>query len=311
MSTPGTPEVSVVIPLYNKARTISRTLQSVQAQTLADWECVIVDDGSTDGSGDVVARFGDPRFRVVRQANAGPGRARNTGAREAVSPFLTFIDADDEWHPGYLAHQVERLRAEPDVAASVTGHERPGTTFDGRKIFADAGIQRGRWNLDTKLPAEKMKVAIDFMHSGATAVRREIFLENGGYFDRNRCTYGEDTWIWLRIAAQYTLWRDPEPLSLYNVEDSELGMGRKTAPPPWPMLTHPDFFTAGMNGATRSYLKRVFGYYALIASERLAKDGRKRDALRLIGRHWRGLLLKTPQARRLRGRLWRHFLGGS
>src|SRR5437868_12130431 len=122
------PEISVVIPLYNKERFIARALQSVFAQTFRDLEVIVIDDGSTDRSLEVVARFSDPRLRVIRQANAGPGAARNRGARESTSEFIAFLDADDELLPEFLEQNLSNLKANPrctmSLCAFLEGPER-------------------------------------------------------------------------------------------------------------------------------------------------------------------------------------------
>src|SRR5947209_3795753 len=101
--------VSVIIPLYNKAPYVRRTLDSVRAQTFADYEVIVVDDGSTDGGAAVVEGFGDPRFRLIAQPNAGPGAARNRGLAEAGGEFVAFLDADDEWLPTFLERSLALL----------------------------------------------------------------------------------------------------------------------------------------------------------------------------------------------------------
>lgn len=90
------PRISVIIPLYNKEKSIARTIESILKQTLQDFELVIVDDGSTDNSVDIVRGFNDDRIVLVQQKNAGPGAARNTGVRNAKADWIVFLDADDE-----------------------------------------------------------------------------------------------------------------------------------------------------------------------------------------------------------------------
>ena len=119
------PRMSVIIPLYDKARTIGRALDSVLAQTFDDFELIVVDDGSRDDGPSIVAACGDPRIRLIRQSNAGPGAARNRGAAEARTDILAFLDADDAWRPTYLeaAHRVlgEDMEYSVFVSAYETG----------------------------------------------------------------------------------------------------------------------------------------------------------------------------------------------
>jgi len=117
------PLVSVIIPLYNKRNQIAHTLDCVLKQSFRDWEAIIVDDGSTDGSADVVMRFDDPRIRMARQENAGVSAARNRGIEEARGEFVAFLDADDEWKPDYLSTQVAMTEKYPGCAVFATNYE--------------------------------------------------------------------------------------------------------------------------------------------------------------------------------------------
>jgi len=103
------PEVSVVIPLYNKAPYIARALASVITQTCQDFEVIVIDDGSTDGGAEIVRRLDDTRIRVIRQENRGVSAARNRGIESARTDFIAFLDADDEWTPTHL-EALLRLR---------------------------------------------------------------------------------------------------------------------------------------------------------------------------------------------------------
>ena len=105
--------VSVIVPTYNRADTIKRAIASVQAQTFQDWELIVVDDGSTDDTASVLAGL-DPRLVLIRQENQGISGARNTGLLNAKSPYMAFLDSDDEWLPHHLELCIGFLRAFPE-----------------------------------------------------------------------------------------------------------------------------------------------------------------------------------------------------
>ncbi len=107
------PAVSVIIPAYNRADTIVRSLKSVVAQSFTDWEAIVVDDGSKDDSAGMATGL-DPRIRVIRQENQGLSAARNTGVAAAAGEYISFLDSDDEWLPHHLEICIGFLRAYPD-----------------------------------------------------------------------------------------------------------------------------------------------------------------------------------------------------
>jgi glycosyltransferase involved in cell wall biosynthesis len=107
-------DVSIVLPTFNRADVIGRAIASVRAQTFEDWELLIVDDGSTDGTAALVAELDDERIRLIPQANAGVYVARNNGLRHAQGRFITFLDSDDAWLPHFLALTIAFLRHAPD-----------------------------------------------------------------------------------------------------------------------------------------------------------------------------------------------------
>lgn len=115
--------ISIVIPLYNKEKQIAHTLQSVFNQTFQDFEIVIVDDGSTDGSVAEVAKYSDSRIRLIHQRNAGVSTARNRGIEEAKYDLIAFLDADDEWKPEYLATQYHLYQKYPDCSVFACNYE--------------------------------------------------------------------------------------------------------------------------------------------------------------------------------------------
>ena len=102
--------VSIILPTYNRADFISKALDSVLAQTYENWECVIVDDGSTDHTDEVLAAYGDTRFICLRQDNQGVSGARNSGVGASRGEVIALLDSDDEWLPGKLATQLAYMR---------------------------------------------------------------------------------------------------------------------------------------------------------------------------------------------------------
>ena len=117
------PLVSCIVPTYNGEAYLGEALESILAQTYHRIEVIVADDGSTDATAEVAARYG-PRVRVAAQANAGPAAARNLGLRAASGPFVAFLDQDDLWHPEKLTRQMARFEARPELDVSVAHVQR-------------------------------------------------------------------------------------------------------------------------------------------------------------------------------------------
>lgn len=127
------PRVSIVVPAYNAAGVITATIQSVLASTFTDFELIVLDDGSTDGTADIVRSFDDSRVRLVRHTNRGMSATRNAGLAMSRSEFVALLDADDVWHPQKLALQVALLEQQPEVDLCFTEfqtwHGEPAEEF--------------------------------------------------------------------------------------------------------------------------------------------------------------------------------------
>jgi len=204
------PRVSVIIPTYNYARFIEQAIESVLVQSYRDFEIIVVDDGSTDNTEEVVAKF-DNRVHYIRQANRGPNAARNTGIRAARGEFIAFLDADDLWLPEKLALQIELAAARPEA----------GLIYGGILLF-DSATQAviGYAPLSRLHEGWVMRhLYMDqFVTSPTPLIRREVF-EQVGIFDE-RCMRSDDWDMWLRIAASYQFALVPKPLALYRVHKS-------------------------------------------------------------------------------------------
>ncbi len=204
------PKVSVVIPAYNAEQFIREALDSVLAQTYRDFEVLVVDDGSTDSTREIVASYGEP-VRCIEQANAGPSAARNRGVREARGELIAFLDADDLWMPEKLAEQAPLFDAEGRVGLVYCQAERIGA--DGRILTTP------------DRPKPEGKVFEDFLRrnhcptSGAV-VRRECFAQCGGF--REDMSQAEDWHLWLRIARRYEFRAVQRPLVRHRVHPGGL-----------------------------------------------------------------------------------------
>jgi glycosyltransferase involved in cell wall biosynthesis len=189
------PGVSIVIPACNAGQFIAEAIDSVLAQTFTDFEVIVVDDGSTDDTREVVARFTDHRLRYVYQDHAGVSAARNAGIRQAQGRYIAFLDADDWWLPHKLALQVQILDACSEVGLVYCGAYR---VRNGRVISKF----RARYRGDVFKPLlvrgnEKVMAG----SASAVIIRKECFEQVGGFDEE--CFAAEDWEMWLRLAARY------------------------------------------------------------------------------------------------------------
>jgi len=148
------PKVSIVMPTFNRADTIGRAIASVRAQTFVDWELIIVDDGSTDGTADAVSGI-DPRIKVLRQENQGCYVARNAGMHGSTGRFITFLDSDDEWMPFFLELTVGFLEAFPS--------EHMVMTEFVEKTGPGPGVRHDHSEVATKFPRMAAQVGSRLM----------------------------------------------------------------------------------------------------------------------------------------------------
>jgi glycosyltransferase involved in cell wall biosynthesis len=192
------PQVSVILPVYNREACVERAVRSVLEQTFRSFELVVVDDGSTDGTRRVLDRFGSA-IRVIEQEHAGAYAARNHGARQARAELLAFADSDDAWFPQLLALEVPLMRR-PEVglvfadAVHVTSPE-PGAGRTGRTCFQVSPPRRGR-------VAAEFAWA-NFVPTCTALVRRRCFDEVGGFSEASEIS--SDYLTWYRIALHHEL----------------------------------------------------------------------------------------------------------
>lgn len=196
--------ISVVIPLYNKAQSITHTLDSVLAQTYTDYEVVVVNDGSTDGSGEVVIQYikdnpqSQSTIHIIHKPNGGVCSARNRGIREAKGEYIALLDADDQWDKEYLAEQVRMIKDFPDAAMWGINFAELSHGQLIRKLAT--GLPDGYRGYVEHYFEMKGRVS-DLFCSSSVVIRKEVF-DKVDYFDE-RIKYSEDIDMWYRIIANY------------------------------------------------------------------------------------------------------------
>jgi glycosyltransferase involved in cell wall biosynthesis len=207
------PTVSVILPTYQRAWCLARSLASVLGQTYADFELIVVDDGSTDGTAGVVAGFADPRVRYVRlESNRGAGAARNAGARRANGRFLAFQDSDDEWMPAKLERHL--------CAFETCGADVAVVYSDMERIPRDGDV---RYHLSPSLtPGVLLDPVTRFyqvckLGIQSTVIRRECFEEVGGFDEAFPAL--EDLELFIRLSRRVRFHHLQEPLVRYHETD--------------------------------------------------------------------------------------------
>lgn len=194
------PTVSVIIPAYNRAATIVRSIQSVLAQTLQDLELIIVDDGSTDQTRKVAGEIRDERIRLIcHERNLGAAAARNTGMKAATGKYVAWLDSDDEWLPEKLQIQLEAFgQATPDQKASYTAYER--IEWNGSRIY-----------IPKYADYKRLFLSCD-QAPGSSLLFERTLLDEIGYLDVSLKCYEDWDWM-LRYCSVYRLLPVNQPLT--------------------------------------------------------------------------------------------------
>lgn len=208
--TQESPLVSIIIPCFNCSETIQAAVMSAKEQVYPSVETIIIDDGSTDGSYDVLINLitGMPNTKLLSQSNSGASTARNQGFLHAKGEFLMFLDGDDILHENYISECMAVYKKQPDLQI----------VYSNAQFF---GAKEGKWrlgpfNMDTILFKNSIPIF---------PVIRASTFEEVGMFDEN-LTYAEDWELWLRILARYgpMVHRIEQPLYYYRKNDSKTSL---------------------------------------------------------------------------------------
>jgi glycosyltransferase involved in cell wall biosynthesis len=213
------PLVSIITPAYNAAPYIAETARSVLAQTYGNWEWIVVDDGSTDATREIIAGFDDSRLRLVHTEHSGlPAVARNRGMSQARGAYVAYLDADDIWLPDKLASQLACFDANPNV----------GLVFSQYRRLHEDRVTPNMGNVSNPGMLFADLVFANFICASTVVVRREP-LGAHGLMDEDPAQRGtEDFELWLRLAPHVPFAYVPWPLVWYRVNAH--GVSHKAVP---------------------------------------------------------------------------------
>lgn len=220
--------ISVVIPLYNKEKQIARTLRSVFAQTYTDYEIVIVNDGSTDGSAAAVESLEDPRIRLVTQKNAGVSAARNRGIREARGEYIALLDGDDEWKPDFLEKIAGLIQKYPRCDVFATKY----AMVDTRGKSIENILNKIKFKNASGIIDNYFEVASSShppITSSSVTIRKKALLSVGGFPEGIKA--GEDLLTWARLSIRYSIAYDMAVCAFFLVDDAAKNQDQKDRSP--------------------------------------------------------------------------------
>lgn len=253
---------SVIIPLYNKAPYITKAIQSVLDQTFSDFELIVIDDGSTDGGGEIAEKLlmdSSASFQMIRQTNQGVSVARNNGVKAANFEYIAFLDADDWWEPTFL-EEMNQLRLNyPNAGIWASSYF---IVKNGRRRIAPIGIAPDFVQGEIDYYNVYARTLCMPVWTGAVVLAKTVINATGGF--KQSLKLGEDFDLWVRIVQKYPIVFLNMPLSNYNqdVDVKNRAIGEKLYEPSEHML----FTDYGelMNNTEFKYLFERLALYGLM-----------------------------------------------
>ena len=206
------PSISIVMPLYNKEKDVGRAIASVLAQTISDFELLVVNDGSTDNGPEIVRSITDERIRIIDQENGGVSVARNRGIAAAQSDLIAFLDADDEWKPFFLETIFKLRKKFPDSSVFATGYSYLEQDGSARSPIIN-GVPPHPWCGFLENYFHIAAISDPPLWTSAIAVTREALTTVNGFPVGIKS--GEDLLTWARLAAITSIAYDTTPCAMF------------------------------------------------------------------------------------------------
>lgn len=214
---------SVIIPVHNKGLHIGKSIESVLAQTYQHFELLLIDDASTDNSLEVMQQFHDPRIRILRRKQPGPGgyAARNLGIKEARAEWIGFLDADDIWYENHLFFAYYLIKNKPKSSLFTFSYDvNKRNNFENKENENPLVL--------TKKKALKLYAKKDILHTNSVVASKQILVEANG-FPEERALRGGDSDLWLRLILKNGgLIKSTTATSLYQKQNSGVLVNKST-----------------------------------------------------------------------------------
>lgn len=258
--------VSVIIPTYNRANLIQQSVKSVLNQTYNNFEIIIIDDGSSDNTEEVINKLNDNRIRYIKHAvNKGASAARNTGIREAKGKYIAFQDSDDHWLPDKLEKQVKRIENTPDHVGAVFGGYWIIGKGNEKRYFPEQVIKDGNI-FHTLLKGNVVGMPVVMI--------KKICFDKVGYFNETLPAL-EDWELLLRISRDYEFLYINEPLvTVYETENS-ISMHMENTVEAWTFIFNKYYDVISKDIETLALHYYTMGKYYI-------KSGKYKDGKQLI-----------------------------
>jgi glycosyltransferase involved in cell wall biosynthesis len=208
-------KISVVLPVYNSARFVAQSIQSVLGQTFKDFEIIVVDDGSTDDTASVIGRFG-ALVSYHYQKNQGAAAARNLGVSRSQGQYVAFLDADDIWYPNKLSAQVSLLETDPSLGFAYSDID----TIDENGEVVEKQFLTKRYHRAVDKTRKSLTSFVfngPFPYPSTVILKRDVFAHSGGFNSHFRGNYHEDFELWARIAQISAMYFMPTSLVQYRI----------------------------------------------------------------------------------------------